>query len=128
MMVQVALILVGGVVGFVIAWLLLRSNNAVMNARLSAIQQELTAARGEMGKLQTAVALKQKEVEDKSTLLSQLSERLQDSFKALSAEALKSNNQAFLQLASASLQRFQTEAEGNLKLREQAVENLVAPI
>lgn len=142
MMVQVALILAGGVVGYVIAWLLLRSNNAVLNARLSAIQQELTAARGEaarftqlnaqltgeMGKLQTAVALKQKEVEDKSALLSQLSERLQDSFKALSAEALKSNNQAFLQLASASLQRFQTEAEGNLKLREQAVENLVAPI
>jgi len=142
MMVQVALILAGGVVGFVIAWLLLRSNNAVLNARLSTIYHELTAARGEaarftqlnaqltgeMGKLQTAVALKQKEVEDKSALLSQLSERLQDSFKALSAEALKSNNQAFLQLASASLQRFQTEAEGNLKLREQAVENLVAPI
>ena len=142
MIAEIALALAGGVVGFIIAWLLLRSNNAVLNARLSAVQQELAGVRGEavkftqlnsqltaeMGKLQTAVALKQKEVEDKNALLSQLSEKLQDSFKALSAEALKSNNQAFLQLAHASLQKFQTEAEGNLKLREQAVANLVAPI
>ncbi|HZU31019.1 MAG TPA: DNA recombination protein RmuC, partial [Candidatus Angelobacter sp.] len=45
-----------------------------------------------------------------------------------SAEALKSNNQAFLQLAQTTLAKFQSEAKGDLELRQQAVENLVAPI
>jgi DNA recombination protein RmuC len=57
-----------------------------------------------------------------------MTEELRESFQALSAEALKSNNQAFLQLANATLEKFQSEAKGDLELRQQAVENLVAPI
>src|SRR5215467_12493407 len=56
------------------------------------------------------------------------SEELRESFQALSAEALKSNNQAFLHLAQSTLEKFQSEAKGDLELRQQAVENLVAPI
>ncbi len=79
-------------------------------------------------KLETTVALERKASEEKIALLNRMTEELRESFQALSADALKSNNQAFLQLANATLEKFQSEAKGDLELRQQAVENLVAPI
>jgi DNA recombination protein RmuC len=137
------LLLMGGAaLGFLVSWLLLRPNAAVLSARLSLLQQELNGARSEaarsaqlnnqlnagMAKLETAVALERKANEEKIALLSTMTEELQQSFQALSAEALKSNNQTFLQLANATLERFQTQAKSDLELRQQAVETLVAPI
>lgn len=55
-------------------------------------------------------------------------ENLKATFAALSGEALSANNQSFLHLATETLKQFQAKAEGDLKVREQAVENLVKPI
>jgi len=55
-------------------------------------------------------------------------DELTATFQALSAEALRSNNDAFLQLATTKLERFQLEAKGELEQRREAVERLVAPI
>ena len=49
-------------------------------------------------------------------------------FKSLAASALESNNANFLDLARSTLERYQTEAEGELEKREKAVETLVKPI
>jgi DNA recombination protein RmuC len=49
-------------------------------------------------------------------------------FRALSAEALRTSNQEFLQLAKTQLEGFQREARGDLDQRKQAVEQLVAPL
>jgi DNA recombination protein RmuC len=139
---NVLLVVLGAALGFVIAWLLVRPNAAVLNSRLALLQQELTGARAEaaktallnaqlksgMDKLETTVALERKASEEKIALLNRMTEELKESFQALSADALKSNNQAFLQLANATLEKFQSEAKGDLDLRQQAVENLVAPI
>jgi DNA recombination protein RmuC len=141
-LINILLVALGVGLGFLIAWLVLRPNAAVLNTRLLMVQQELSAARIEaakftqlnaqlksaMDKLETTVALERKASEDKIALLNQMTEELRESFQALSAEALKSNNQAFLQLANATLEKFQSEAKGDLELRQQAVENLVAPI
>lgn len=139
---NIMLMVFGAVLGFVVAWLIVRPNSAVLNTRLSLLQQELTGARAEAAKLtqfssqlqsamttlETTVALERKANEEKIALLNRMTDELRESFQALSAEALKSNNQAFLQLANATLQKFQSEAKGDLELRQQAVENLVAPI
>jgi len=61
-------------------------------------------------------------------LIDRASDELREAFQALAAEALKGNNQSFLQLAKTSLERFQTEAKGDLDARHRAVETLVAPI
>jgi len=53
---------------------------------------------------------------------------LTDTFKALSADALQQNNQAFLQLATATLERFQQGAQADLQARERAVDALVQPL
>jgi DNA recombination protein RmuC len=51
-----------------------------------------------------------------------------DRFRALSAEALRSNNEQFLALARQALGTYQSEARGELEKREKAVAQLVAPI
>lgn len=57
-----------------------------------------------------------------------LGEELQRSFSALAADALKSSNEAFLQLAQETLKQHHIVARGELAQREKAVENLVLPI
>jgi DNA recombination protein RmuC len=51
-----------------------------------------------------------------------------DAFRALSAEALQRNNQAFLDLAKLSLEKQQESAQGDLEKRQQAIGELVTPI
>jgi len=54
--------------------------------------------------------------------------RLEQTFAALSNQALRSNNESFLQLARQTLEQFHTQARGDLDNRKQAVEALVKPI
>ena len=54
--------------------------------------------------------------------------RLRDAFAALSAEALRRNNESFLQLAETKLGEFQQVAAGDLEARRKAVDELVRPI
>jgi DNA recombination protein RmuC len=49
-------------------------------------------------------------------------------FQALSAQALARNNQAFLDLARGSLAESQAVARGELEKRQQAIQELVAPV
>jgi DNA recombination protein RmuC len=54
--------------------------------------------------------------------------RLRDTFAALSAEALRRNNESFLQLAGTKLGELQQSAAGDLEARRRAVAELVRPI
>jgi DNA recombination protein RmuC len=54
--------------------------------------------------------------------------QLSEHFKALSADALRSNNEQFVQLARATLERYQVEARGDLDARRKAVAELVDPL
>lgn len=53
---------------------------------------------------------------------------LQRSFTALSTQALRENNAAFLQLAQESLRQFQLQGKHDLDQKEKAIESLVKPI
>ncbi|HWF83676.1 MAG TPA: DNA recombination protein RmuC [Vicinamibacterales bacterium] len=54
--------------------------------------------------------------------------KLRETFQALSADALKTNNAAFLDLAETRLRDARTEAAGDIEARKQAIENLLAPM
>ncbi len=54
--------------------------------------------------------------------------KLRETFQALSAEALKTNNQAFLDLAETRLREARTEAASDIDARKAAIENLLAPM
>lgn len=53
---------------------------------------------------------------------------VEKTFAVLSGEALKQNNELFLQLANETLKQFHVQAQGELAQKEKAVENLVKPI
>lgn len=136
------LFLLGGALGFLISWLLRRSDSAVLRTKVSAAQNELTLARAELNKivqqnsqlnstaakLEATLAHERKAHEEKLQLLNHATEQLTHTFESLAANALKSNNNAFLTLARTSLETFQKEARGDLEQRQKAVEHLVSPI
>ena len=134
--------IVFAVAGGALAWVLARSQTTALRQRLQDVEQQFGQAAGELkaqnaanADLRQRVAQLEAELkhtresgEEKLRLLSQAKDELSNAFKALSAEALKSNNESFLQLARESLQKFQTGAQGDLAKREQAVAELVSPI
>jgi DNA recombination protein RmuC len=53
---------------------------------------------------------------------------LRQAFQSLSAEALRSNNRTFLELAETRLQQARSEATSDIDARKQAIESLLAPL
>ena len=89
---------------------------------------ENTALKEKTSELVTQLQEERKATEEKLSILDAAHVKLSDAFKALSAEALKSNNQSFLVLAKATLERFQEGAKGDLELKQKAIEELVRPM
>lgn len=135
-------VLLGTIFGLGLAWLGLRSRSAGVEARLSVIEEDLVAARGHLAgqqeansklrehaaRLESTLQHERQLATEKLDLLDRASHQLREAFQVLAGDALQSNNQSFLELARASLERFQSEAKGDLEARQQAVETLVAPI
>jgi len=133
---------IGLLFGALVAWLLLRSRTAALEARLSLTENELAGAKADLARLladqrelvesrarlESALESERKTSTEKIELLSRAGEELQNAFKALAADALKSNNSSFLQIAHETLKRFQSEAKGDLEARQKAVADLVAPV
>jgi len=97
----------GFLAGGLIVWLLMASK---LNAQSGVFREKLNAA------------------EEKQTLLENTEARLTDTFKALSADALKSTQDQFLTLANNNLKAQQREAKNDLQQRQTAVEQMVKPI
>lgn len=65
---------------------------------------------------------------EKQRLLNEAQTQMTDAFKALSSEALRTNNQSFLELASTKLTQFQDAAKADLEKRQVAIDQLVLPV
>jgi DNA recombination protein RmuC len=134
--------ILGVLFGSLLAWLVLRSRTAGLEARASLIEKDLAATQAklarlleeqrelvtERAKLESTIEAERRASAEKIELLASAGEDLQNSFKALAADALKSNNSSFLQIAQETLKRFQSEAKGDLEARQKAVADLVAPV
>ena len=66
--------------------------------------------------------------QEKLELLKEAEGKLTDTFSALSARALKSNNESFLNLAKTSLDSFQEKAKGDLEKRQQVIGETIEPL
>lgn len=86
------------------------------------------ALRTQLAELRTRLEEESKSALEKQALLDRAELRLSDTFKALSADALKSSAEQFLQLAQTSLKSHTEDAKGELEKRRVAIENLVKPV
>ena len=145
-----AMFLLGGALGATLGWLLLRTKARASNAaELATLKERLTSKENDVQKLQAscdaAVADHNRTRDDNSQLNAELAaerraaqareesfrqsaEELSGRFAELSQKALNANNQSFLELANATLQKFQQTAKGDLEQRHQAIDQLVKPL
>lgn len=105
-----------------------RQRQVAWEAKETVLETELSEMKARSRELQARMDEEQKNAAEKIAQLQSLEARLNREFQALSAKALRENNEAFLNLAQTKLETFQSEARGDLEQRQKAVENLVAPI
>jgi DNA recombination protein RmuC len=150
---QVLLIIVflaGAALGALLGWILLRTKAASANAaelatlrerldgkdaelqRLhSALNNEVAEhkhSREESGQLKAALEGERRAGTERMASFKNATDELSEKFKALSRDALKDNNQSFLQLAHSTLEKFQETAKGDLESRQKAIDQLVKPL
>ena len=137
---------IGLLFGVLLAWLAVGSRSATLQARLSLTEKELAVIKSDLARLsldqrdllesrarlESSLESERKTSSEKLELLTTAGDRaaadLQNAFKGLAADALKSNNSSFLQIAQETLKRFQSEAKGDLDARQRAVADLVTPV
>jgi DNA recombination protein RmuC len=154
---MIFILIIGIVLGSTAIWLALRSKlaheydraKAESKAELATLSERLAGRELELRKLEDAF---DKELDTRESLraenthlkaalegerraanerkeaFQQAAEELSHKFKALSRDALKDNNQSFLELARSTLERFQTTAKGDLEARQQAIDLMVKPL
>src|SRR5947209_7807662 len=97
-------VVIGLLIGVVIAWLALRSRAATLHARLCLTQNELAAAKADLARLlqaqtelvagkarvECALELERKTAPEKIELLTRANEELRNAFKAMASDALRS--------------------------------------
>src|SRR5256885_9284584 len=155
--IPILILLAGAALGALITWLIVSARAkraftdgkaesatqiATLNERFAAKDHELSklqqaldkevvtgeALRTENARLSAGLEGERRAAQERSESFKQAAEELSEKFKALSRDALKDNNQSFLELARATLAQFQTSAKGDLELRQLAIDELVKPL
>jgi DNA recombination protein RmuC len=147
---EVLLVACAGIIaGAAAVWLYFRSEIAVQAEKLQSkeaavrdleakvkesiswienLESQATSLKVAEAELKTRLEQEQKAAAEKLALVEDARQKLADAFKALSGDALKSNNEAFLTLAKETLERFQEGAKGDLENRQTAIQELVKPL
>jgi DNA recombination protein RmuC len=99
----VSLFLTGFVLGLIFLWLFMRGRISELEAARKLAEINLTSAQAAPGKVG-------------------------ENFQALAAEALRSNQQSFLESARSTLETVRVEMTGDLTQRQTAVETVVRPL
>lgn len=102
----------------------------LVHATEEAQRNELDAQnfRNQLSELRSRLDAELKAAAEKQALLERAENKLSDTFKALSADALRVSSEQFLQLAKSSLSTQTEEAKGEIEKRKIAIENLVKPV
>lgn len=95
---------------------------------VSGLQMELNRLHKIQAGLEERLQESEKRLAREKQLLEQAREKMTEAFASLSAEALRSNNRSFLELAATSLEKYQEGARTDLETRHKAIQSLVEPV
>ncbi|MCC7499879.1 MAG: DNA recombination protein RmuC [Bryobacterales bacterium] len=106
----------------------LKKNLEAEAARNAALAAGTAAAQTQLAEEKVRGEEHRKAADEKLALLDEARKRLADSFQALSAQALQSNNESFLHLAKATLEKYHDGARTDLDTRQKAIDEVVKPL
>ncbi len=136
-------LLIGGVLGFFFGWLKggrggtpsdsrleneLRQQINSREAELAQLRLQLTESSNARAAAEAKYSAAEKMLVEQRELQSKALADLRETFKALSADALKQSAPEFLRLAEQSFGKFQETAKGDLAQRQEAIKTLVEPL
>jgi len=132
---DILLLLLGLAAGAALGWFIAHSRAAAVAERARLMESELALARTRLSEIENQKSKAEKELAadraaaaEKISILTEAHDRLKSEFKALSADALRSNNQSFLELARETFARLHQQSAGELAQRQQAIGALVQPL
>ena len=96
--------------------------------RVHASERAASDARVALSRVEEQLKRERETTTEKVALLESAKRTLEDSFKALSSNALNQNAQTFLELARAALAEQQERAKGEIDTKSQAIDALVKPL
>ena len=99
-----------------------------LEIRIRQLQSEQAILQSDRATLEARLAAERTGSQEKLALIDKAQTRLADAFNALSAEALRKNNQSFIELAQSTLATFQEGARGDLEKRQQAISEIIKPV
>ena len=106
----------------------LRSFNEKTITELKNTQEKLETEVHKRSVVETVLNEERKNTLEKMSFLNEAQTKLSDAFKALSAEALKTNNQSFFETAKTTFERFYDKAQVDLEQRQKAISEVVQPV
>jgi DNA recombination protein RmuC len=118
------ILLAGAILGVLAGWLAARARASALRTERDQMERAVRERDAEIVNLKVEAARLETLLEQERAAES----RLSNAFKALSADALKSSNEAFLELAKATLEKYQEGAKNDLEQKSKTVEALVQPL
>ncbi len=121
-------IVAGAVAGVALTgWVRQRGTSEARSA-LEQAQAKVLELTAEAAALRATLDAERVGAAEKAALLEAAREQLANAFKALSAEALQTNNQQFLELAKGQFENLQLQSKHDLELRQQKIDESLKPI
>lgn len=91
-------------------------------------ERQAETLRTQVTELKTRLEHEVRAAKEKQEVLEKAEKRLSDTFKGLSADALKASTEQFYRMAKQTLEAHQDEAKGELEKRRVAIEQMVKPV
>jgi len=138
-MMEVIFLVIGLLIGGGIIWIILKN---VFKDNIKIIQQQLKTKEEEIASLrklyeeekisrvsfETQLKETEKNLQEQKKMLDEATAKLSDTFSALSKDALNTNNQMFLELAKANLEKIISEMKGDFSKKQEAISNIIKPL
>ena len=99
-----------------------------LQKRLEVLQAEFSNLKASKAEMEAGFSEMRKGLEEKIAFVEDARKKLTEAFSALAGDALKSNNQAFLEFAKGNLEKYQESARGDLEKRQTAIQQMVTPV
>ncbi|MEX0324352.1 MAG: DNA recombination protein RmuC [Puniceicoccaceae bacterium] len=110
-----------GIIGFFVGRLSVSGRMEELRKRSEEVERELAD-------VETRREMESQAAAERLAELKELREKFENTFKALSADALQRSSAQFLELAKENFDKYQQGAKGDLEKRQQAINELVTPI